>query len=412
MSTLYLFILMIGFFYFINTRYTFYTLAFFSVLVYTYPLLVRSSYNIEIYCVYIIISIFLILMSIGYVKKYNLYIARIDYDFIKKKEFFDTIIFIFILISVYNFFTFSSNFTGSKLDNEVGLLHGFRSVLLGFLFLFGVLQRSYKLILFSSILYLQMLVTGDRTQIVIETLVVGSCFLFMEKATVLNIYKRNFFISNILILFLIIFGLFGKVIYGAFYDMFLGYSYFEALYIRIINFIKNPNSVESNHVLNIFSLVVNSNYKIDMDYLLYTPLMFFPFTSGFTINSHFIPEYLKNTFFSGWSEKTGVSCNFFAEGYLSFGLLGAIVFVIIYLSGIFIFQKLLKSKNFYIRFFSLFGGVFWSFYIHRSSLFQIIAHQKRLCISLFVLCGISMIYGGIKLCLKKIYSGSIKKNEA
>lgn len=380
-------------FYFVFRRFDLFSLSFFSVFLYYFPLLFFFDFNQHIYFCVFVVNLMLVVFSFFSSSRFIL-----DKDSFPQHR---LLLIFFISLILFSFnFVFSSS-GSSKSEASVSIFYYlFLTPLFLTLVSSFVLDKKWLFFLTMGV-YVFFLLTGDRTQIIIAAIGVVYIYLNENCSSFFNFIKRYPILFILFILLFFIFGFLGKAIYGAYFDYILGRDFISSFLERVSIFFSSPSSsIESFHTLSIFEFVANNGDYIGWDYLYHIPAQILPVSLNTGVDSHFIPDYVKMKYFSDWSDGAGVSSNFFMEGVLSFGEYGYIIFSFIYVLGVAFFSFFTKFSNFYFKVWGLYGGIFWSFYIHRSSLFQMIAHQKRIFYSLVIMFFIISIFMTIRRRMK------------
>lgn len=270
-------------------------------------------------------------------------------------------------------------------------------------FVYSFYFKFKKQFVFYLILIFLLFLSGTRTH-----LVMAAFTLFVLSNSTEN---KKFLFNSILsakFLFLVggisFLGIFGKDIYAStILSLSTDRNFIEIFTHRIegSSFIQIISKTEPFHTSSIFQKIVIDDFIINKDYIFELPYHFLPISSPFTDSLHVFSKAVKDHYFSGWSDNSGVGGNFWAEGYSLFGFSGVILFVLIYLKVLFLFDLgFRKFPNFYKPIFVL-SGVFWAFYIQRNSLFQIISHDKRLIYTFMLILFLSLFVKIFKLKYRK-----------
>lgn len=276
---------------------------------------------------------------------------------------------------------------GGKTDAQSGgLLHYSFAVMLGFLTICALHLRKKLAIALCAIAYVLFVLRGDRTQIVITAIATA---LFAASYTPLSLRDtfRRLKPYQIALVALVVFaGFFGKSVYGAYFDSQAGQEFSTSFLSRMSGMIETPSAgLEPYHVQSILDFAIKGDDRIDSGYLLWIPVQALPFAGDLGANVHAQSNVIKQLYFSNWSDQAGVSSNFFAEGYLLWGYFGAIVAAVVYAFGLFVLSRLIAARRLTVRLAAVFGAAFWAFYIHRSSLSQIVSHEKRIAYAMAIL---------------------------
>jgi len=355
------------------------TLGLFSSYIYFLPAFFwYESLPMEAYTIYVITLVFFVIA--GVLASKTVMLRQCDrvqvfsnYSFLFYLLWFLTSVFGLLDLLIHGW-----SFDLSKIDSTRGDVISYSwSVFLGYFFVLSLLTKNRVGFVFGAINYSIIVALGDRTQVVVMLLVAILCFVGYRKDTLYDALKKIGLKGTFLLVLVGFVGVFGKEFYGAI-QMANGFSdFFFVFQERIFGF-AFQSSFEPFHVQTILRLTVDTGLAIDYEYLLRAPLQMLPFATEFGGDVHYQSNIVKNFFFSDWREESGVSSNFFAEGYMVFGMLGGIMFSFIYVSLIYIINAGVFKANGFWRIVLLFAGVFLAFYLHRSSVYQLIGHEKRI----------------------------------
>lgn len=286
-----------------------------------------------------------------------------------------TIISFLLLIYSTNLSTFLLSKTEQSYNVHIyGIFISFFSI--GFLYSFVYCR---KILIYFIIILMLLFISGDRTALVI--LIFSCAMLFLGKypiSLISKLLKYTFLIPFTLILFI---GLYGKVLYSSIVLSISNDENFLTVFFTIVkskSLYEVVSMSEPFHTFGMLVKVVENQFHIDSSYLLELPFHFLPISGPFTDTLHHFSTEIKNNFYSSWSTNAGVSSNFWAEGYAVFGLYGVIIFSLFYSIFIFIFNYLNNKISVFYQPLIIIAGVFFSFYIQRNSLFQIMSHEKRI----------------------------------
>lgn len=267
-----------------------------------------------------------------------------------------------------------------------GLLHYSLAVFLGYAFASAALMRKWFVFGLFFLVYGWIIVRGDRTQFVIAVIALALLSASVLQLSLGSIVARIRWPAALLAAAACIVGLVGKDIYGAYFDWNSGSRYHEALQTRLEATLARPErSFEAYHVQSILAKAVLNDDRLDASYLVDLPLQLLPLAGALGAEVHAQSEMIKGLYFADWSDATGVSSNYFAEGFLIAGYVGVLLFTLLYIMGLWVIGLALRSRSWAVRLWAGFAGAFWAFYIHRSSLFQLVAHEKRIFYSMCVL---------------------------
>ena len=106
--------------------------------------------------------------------------------------------------------------------------------------------------------------------------------------------------------------------------------------------------------------------------------------SAFGFDSGKFNDFFQSRLFPGFKDRS-MAYSFWGEGHVRYGASGILMFLGIYLSGLYIFQSLISSSKFSFQVFGFIGGSYWAFYIHRNSLVSILAYERQFILYLLIL---------------------------
>lgn len=293
---------------------------------------------------------------------------------------------LYLPLLVMALLTFETEAVVNKVEAGGGLIHYSLAVVLGYMSACALLLRRKIWILVAAVNYGWIILLGDRTQFVLAAF--ASLLLYASYYPIVPIeqFRKASFRNVAFAVSAAFVGLFGKDVYGAFFDYNSGLNFGTALFTRLSHSVDNPSSrFEPYHVQSILNLAIGNSDRVDPSYLLGAPLQLLPLATALGGDVHVQSQYVKNLYFADWSDQAGVSSNFFAEGYLSFGYAGAVFFCGLYVGISFALALILRKHGAAVRLWASFAGAYWAFYLHRSSLFQMIAHEKRVAYSILVI---------------------------
>lgn len=365
--------------YFLNRRIDFYSIAFFSCCVYFSPAaLPVQPAEVGAYLIYFAVLLLLVFAAVLSDRRVR---ARVEAGLSSKQLsiYWRGSLTLFVPLLLISILGGGGDVVTSKLDSgQSGLLHYALSVTLGFFFACSVLLRRKAWLLVCLFAYGWIILHGDRTQFVLAVISVAALLSSVHRVSPIGLLKQARRYQIFLLLLAAFVGVFGKNLYGAYFDHLAGKNFVDSLAFRTGEMLSDPaKRFEAYHVQSILNQAIKGDDRISADYLLWTPVQILPFAGEFGSDVHYQSEAVKALYFSDWSDEAGVSSNFFAEGYLLWGYLGAFLFVIIYVLGTMLSAAMMRQPKVVFRLVGCFGGAFWVFYLHRSSLFQILAHEKR-----------------------------------
>lgn len=386
MSFIYTCILIICAVYFSVRRFDVFSLAFYGLSVYSMPL-IFGEYASTTIAIYLISMLSIVMASIIRVNEINYFSLN---DFLRDRE--KIIHALLVATSIYVLTINGILSKTSKIDvdpSAVGVSGALHAMFLQLSLLHLYFYWSRMWAIFIALNYLAIVLSGDRTQIVLSSLMMLTLHLSVKKYSLLQFVKANLTASIATFSALIIFGVFGKAIYGMYfqYNDTQNFNVSEMYtYIEL-----SIQKLESVHVMSLLDWVVRDQYQINSEYLLSTVGQLLPFSFGNEINSHYIPDYFKSMYFTFASEGYGTSANFYAEGYLNSGFIGVLIFIALHVAILASCATILKAKKGWLVLIGVLSVSVVGFYIHRLSLFQLIAFEKRifyfivllLCLGLF-----------------------------
>jgi len=381
MYFIYLLAIVLAAIYFARRSVDVFTFAFLSSAIYFSPALL-PTYRIEDGAYYIYLCVLALLVSMAHIQRQvfgNSPLVGKAVDAAEARYFLRGALVIYVPVALYWAADFVGTTVRSKVDVSGGVLHYAAVVLLGYVFASALVLRRWWLALVGALHYLLLVISGDRTQLVISIVAVLILYSSFQTYTLARLVRRIRLAFVSLAIAAVSVGIFGKDIYGAYFDSLAGESFVDALGSRLNATISNPSErFEPYHVQKVLNFAIGYDDRIDSSYLDSLPVQLMPMAGEIGGDVHVQSEIVKSLYFSTWSEDAGVSSNFFAEGFLLFGYVGAVVFSAIYVFGVSVFSWLMTRGRVGHRVLASFGSAFWVFYIHRSSLFQIVGHEKRI----------------------------------
>lgn len=275
-------------------------------------------------------------------------------------------------------------------------VYGFFVSALSLGLILSALHKKKLYFIIFSLLMLMLFITGTRTHLVMAIL---SLFVLLNLGKRIRVIYMFTKLNYILVfIFVFVLGVLGKDIYASVAISVLNdSSFFSVLVQRLsqFSFVEILSRTEPFHVAGMFQLIQENNYRIDSSYMLDLPFHFLPVSGSFTNSLHWFSESIKAEFYTGWSKEAGVSSNFWAEGFALYGLYGLFLFTLLWNVGLCFFNYIFYKAQGSIKALALLSGVFWGFYIHRNSFFQIISHEKRVIYGYILLVLITLIYKGV-----------------
>lgn len=379
--------------FFFRRRFDVLSLAFLSCCVYFVPGAL-PAYPMELggYVVYLSVLLFLMLAAVALDRR-RYPKAAAPLDPARMRVYYRGLLLIYVPALVLFLATSGDVTATSKGDSDSGgILYYFLCAILGYLFVISLGLRKKIGLAVVLANYTWFIFTGDRTQFVVAILALVVFFTAYRPISIkaaLGRIKRYQLLLGLAVVFV---GLFGKVAYGSYFDWRNGQDFSQSFAERFDDTVSSPSQrFEPYHVQSILNMAIASDDRIPSDYLYWIPVQFLPFAGDLGSNVHDQSEAVKELYFSSWSEKSGVSSNFFAEGFLLWGYGGALLFSLVYAGVALVFAMLIAKGGLVTRLWASFGAAFWAFYIHRSSLLQIISHEKRIIYSILLVVLVSRL---------------------
>ena len=260
----------------------------------------------------------------------------------------------------------------------------------------SALHKKKKYFIIFTLLMLMLFITGTRTHLVMAILSLFVLLNLGKKTRIVYLFTKLNYIF--IFIFVFVLGVLGKDIYASIAVSILqNSSFFSVLAERLnqFSFIEILSRTEPFHVAGMFQLIQENNFRINSSYMLDLPFHFLPVSGGLTNSLHWFSESIKAEFYAGWSKEAGVSSNFWAEGFALYGLYGLFLFTLIWNVVLWLFNYIFYKAEGSVKALALLSGVFWGFYIHRNSMFQIISHEKRVIYGYILLVLLTLIYKGV-----------------
>lgn len=379
--------------YFFRRRFDIFTLAFLSCCVYFIPAaLPIGRVETGAYAIYIAVFVLLSGAAVAFDARATTGRDAAPMDVNRLRVYYRGVLLIYLPTLVAFVALRGDVVATTKGDSGGGLLYYFTCAILGYLFVISLgLRKKFGLTL-ALASYAWLVFTGDRTQFVIAAFAAAIFFSVTYSLSPRAMVKKAKPYQLLLLVAVLFVGLFGKNLYGAYYDSQAGRDFWISLNERFRDMAESPaRRFEPYHVQSILELAVEGDDRIDSGYLWWVPVQFLPFAGDLGSNVHDQSETVKQLYFSNWSDKSGVSSNFFAEGFLLWGYAGAALFAVIYALFLFLFATAMRRRSLVARLWLSYGAVFWAFYLHRSSLLQIISHEKRIVYSMILVVVVSKL---------------------
>ena len=135
---------------------------------------------------------------------------------------------------------------------------------------------------------------------------------------------------------------------------------------------------EPSHTMIMFKSIALSGLPYGWSDLFRGLPAILPFSSYMNIDPHIFSEMVKRRFYSSWGPDAGVGANFWAQGYVLFGLAGVLMFSVLVILSLRYFERAIaRTSSSAARATFLACGVIVAFYVHRNSLEQILAFLGR-----------------------------------
>lgn len=253
------------------------------------------------------------------------------------------------------------------------------STALAYAFLLALKVKSRFLVSLGGVQYFLLFMSGDRTHVAIAAVSSVIFFLSRDRRCVLRFALDNKGTLLLAMPALFLFAVYGKDVYGSVYVSFAGGgSFWEVFIDRLAAQNDAVSNSEPYFIQSMLTRVIEAGTSIPPDYLAYIPVQFLPWSGELGGDVHVQSRMFKELFFSDWSDEAGVSSNILAEAYSVAGLVGVIVFCSFYSFVLLLFQYLLARTVGVWRICFSIMAAYWTFYIHRNSILQMIGHEKRI----------------------------------
>ena len=270
----------------------------------------------------------------------------------------------------------------------------------------GVLSyavKSRKIFVYFLGNMILLFLTGTRTHIVMLLLAMLIIYFDGRPVRVFRYFYRPQLV--VFMLSIILLGVYGKDIYASLSRVVTEDQSFSETFQERLNYGSGRTSfrnaiyaTEPYLTQRIFNRIYLDDYRIESDYLLHLPAQLLPVSGVISDKLHFFSNSVKTRFFAT-HVNSGISANFWAEGYSLAGVFGVFAFVLLFLCVLYWLNRLVFSAPYFLRPILVLMGVFFAFYIQRNSLFQIISHEKRMFyVTLFL---IVLTYTGIYFVQRK-----------
>lgn len=244
-------------------------------------------------------------------------------------------------------------------------------------FLFGFIEKKKLTTWLSLIMLIFLFLMGFRSPIALSILA-----LILIK--VRSGKKISFIIQcskqTVAILIFGYFMIMGKIFYGTFKILGLKEAFFKL--IDIDSIVIGINSIESFAIQTILNEVIVRNFSIGFSHLqdIIYQLLIIP--SYFGADSQAFNIIIQTELFPGLNY--GMAYNIWAEAIACGGFAFLIIVILIFVTGIAVLDRLSNIKNPIIQGTSALMGVYWSFYIHRSSIAVELTYQRHIVYALII----------------------------
>lgn len=379
MYFMYLATLVVSGFYFVKRPVDVFTFAYISSAIYFIPGLI-PAFDVEpgSHAIYSCVLIFLVLAAFVHQSVRKPGKGCLPVDEPRMQLFYRSALVLYVPAAMVWLLELAGSPIESKSDADGGLIHYAAAVSLGYVFIGALALGRWTVVGVCLVNYGLIVISGDRTQLLIAIIAALMFHATVRRWSILDLavsVRPPILLAGFVALAI---GIFGKDVYGAYFDTFAGDDFIAALERRATDTIRDPSGrFEPYHVQKILNYAVRYDDRVSPDYLFLLPMQVLPMSGEVGGDVHAQSRIIKRMYFPEWREDAGVSSNFFAEGFLLFGYVGALLFAFIYALGVFMLARLVVGRNPVLRVAGCFGAAFWVFYIHRSSVFQIIGHEKR-----------------------------------
>jgi hypothetical protein len=384
MKVLFIIIALIGLSYFLFSKRTFdfFSVAFFSAIIYFIPGFYGYAILPGFYKSYLIHETYMVMMLV----LIGILISGIFNDFRNDRKINDktlhingsyNMIFIITVITIISFIMMIITvggylFSPSKVEM---LQHSNRWVILwtnstSFGFVLSILMKRKRLSIFFVIMLLFNLYMGHRSTLAISLIAVFTNYLNMQK-------RQRFFINNIKFNILVIFTGFFFFAYKQVHAV-LKLGYWNIVWDRITDlqfYLYSISYSEPFITQVILNEILKTKFYVGMEHfksIMYQFILFAPTlgAENISFNTLFQPTLFPE-------EKYGMASNIWAEMWSAGGWSLLVIFVVFFVTVIFYANKLLENKDPIIRSVVLLMTTYWVFYIHRNTINYQINLEKR-----------------------------------
>lgn len=240
-----------------------------------------------------------------------------------------------------------------------------------FSFLAGLLLGNRVVVATSFVVLGLTFLAGDRTAI--GLVLIASLWAHMATNRVSWI---RLLIGAIAVLFLGTLILFGKLLQAVILTN-GAYSINDAFEFVASDFGQALSLTEPWATIGVFSSIVRSEIVAPVELFLSSFAQVLPVPSVFGLSSAAFNDFYQPLLFPGFRAQS-LAYSFWGEAHAYFGRWGLVLFLVMYVAGLWGLSRLARSGNLAVRVFGYLGGAYWAFYIHRNSLASILAYERHI----------------------------------
>lgn len=235
-------------------------------------------------------------------------------------------------------------------------------------FVFGFVAKKRFCFVMGALSLFVSFLSNDRTGPVTAILAVVVAFFWgLSLSEVFKKHGRAFFaVLAVAVLMLV-----GKFIHAYINSLALGVLSGAPADFDI------TKSLEPFATQAIFNRILDANYVVGLDYFECVPFTVIPSFGYCSVGSDIFNKLIQHNLFpdiDGW----GIAYNYWAEGYATWGVYGLLLWIFFYLFGLLALNRLIQSTVAIVRTAGFLMLSYWTFYIHRNSLFSIISYEKQI----------------------------------